>query len=181
MADIFLSFRTEDTERVQPIYDAFVARGLRVFWSNAIPKGAANYQTIIEDQIQKASVIVVLWTHWSVQSQPVVQECMQAQRYDKLMQVVLDEDILPIRFPMEVSFKAQKTMLGDWVGDTEHPEWRKLNEAVDAKIKYHRSPEYRTSVANLRLSLDRLRDLTRRVGERKKARRKRGAVTTKDQ
>jgi hypothetical protein len=173
VADIFISFRTGDTERVQPIYDAFVARGLTVFWSNAIPPGAPNYQTIIEAELTKASVVVVLWTHWSVQSEPVLQECLQAQRYDKLIQVVLDDDILPIRFPMEISYKAQKAMLAGWAGDISHPDWRKLNEAIDARIKYHHSREYQTSLGNLRTLVDRSRDRSRWHEERGKARRKR--------
>jgi hypothetical protein len=173
VADVFISFRTGDTERVQPIYDAFVARGLTVFWSNAIPPGAPNYQTIIEAELTKASVVVVLWTHWSVQSEPVLQECLQAQRYEKLIQVVLVDDILPIRFPMEISFKAQKAMLPGWAGDIEHPAWRRLTEEIDARIKYQHSPAHQTSVGRGQMLLDQLREIGRKVDERKKARRKR--------
>jgi hypothetical protein len=175
VADIFVSFRTGDTERVQPIYDALLARGLTVFWSNAIPTGAPNYQAIIEDELREASVVLVLWTHWSVQSNPVIQECLQALRYEKLIQVVLDEDIPPIRFPMEIPYKAQKAMLINWAGDVEHPEWRKLNEAIDTRIKYHRSREHQTSLGNLKMLLDRARDRSRWHEERGKARRRREA------
>lgn len=113
----------------------------------------------------------MLWTHWSVQSQPVIQECPQAQRYEKLIQAVLDDGILPIRFPMEIPFKAQKAMLVDWAGDVEHPEWRKLNEAIDARIKYHRPPQY----GNLQMLLDRAQDRGRWHKERRKAERRRRA------
>lgn len=175
MADIFISFSTRDTERIQAIYDAFVARGLTVFWSNSIPTGAPDYQDIIEDEHRKASVVLVLWTHWSVRSHPVIQECLQALRFEKLLQAVLDEDIPPIRFPMEIPYKAQKAMLIGWSGDIDHPEWRKLNEAIDARIKFHRSPEYGTSIGNLQVLVDRARDRDRRVDERVKARRKQEA------
>jgi hypothetical protein len=47
MANIFISFKTEDTLRVQPIYDAFKAHGYLVFWSNNIRKGASNYQATL--------------------------------------------------------------------------------------------------------------------------------------
>jgi hypothetical protein len=127
MADIFISFRTDDTPRVQPFYDAFRARGLSVFWSNDIPKGASRYQAIIIDEIRKSSVVVVLWTHASVKSHAVAQECSQATRDNKLFQVVLDE-IEPIEFPMEAAFTAQKTVLLGWSGDTHLREWVKLND-----------------------------------------------------
>ncbi|MFZ1110506.1 MAG: SUMF1/EgtB/PvdO family nonheme iron enzyme [Rhodomicrobium sp.] len=133
MADIFISFKTDDTPRVQAIYDGFRARGLTVFWSNDIPAGAPNYQAIIKDELLKAPVAVVVWTNFSVHSGPVVQECTQAERANKLFQILLD-DIEPIDMPMEVKFKAQKTMLLGWTGNRSHSEWIKLNSAIDAKL-----------------------------------------------
>ena len=133
MADIFISFKTDDTPRVQAIYDGFRARGLTVFWSNHIPAGASNYQAIIKDELLKAPVAVVVWTNRSVHSGPVVQECSQAERANKLFQILLD-DIEPIDMPMEVKYKAQKTMLLGWTGNVNHPEWIKLNSAIDARL-----------------------------------------------
>jgi hypothetical protein len=75
MADIFISFKTDDTPRVQAIYDGFRARGLTVFWSNDIQPGAPNYQKIIVDEFQKAPVVVGVWTNRSIHSGPVIQEC----------------------------------------------------------------------------------------------------------
>jgi formylglycine-generating enzyme required for sulfatase activity len=133
MADIFISFKTDDTPRVQAIYDGFRARGLTVFWSNDIPKGAPDYHAIIKAEIREAPVVVVVWTHNSVQSHPVAQEGAQAERDNKLFQVLLD-DIEPIDFPFEVRFKSQKTMLLGWIGNPSHPEWIKLNSAIDARL-----------------------------------------------
>jgi formylglycine-generating enzyme required for sulfatase activity len=139
MADVFISFRTDDTPRVKPIREAFRARGLSVFWSNDIPPGAPNYQAIIKQELFNASVVVVAWTRESVHSGPVTQECSQAERLNKLFQVLLD-DIEPIDFPMEVRFKAQKTILLGWTGNIQHPEWLKLNDAIDVRIG--RRPAY---------------------------------------
>jgi hypothetical protein len=162
MADIFISFHTKDTERVRAVHDAFIARGLTVFWCDAIPKGAPNYQTILLDELTEATAVVVLWTHNSVKSNPVIQECSQAERYQKLFQVVFDEHILPMQFPMEIPYKAQKTMLIRWSGDAEDPEWKKLNDAIDARIEFVRSERYKTSAGRGRTLLDNLRDLKRR-------------------
>jgi formylglycine-generating enzyme required for sulfatase activity len=133
MADIFISFKTDDTPRVQAVHDGFRARGLTVFWSNDILAGAPNYQAIIIDEILKAPVVVVIWTKASVQSSPVIQECSQAQKAGKLFQVLLD-DFDPIYMPMPIGYMAQKTMLLDWAGDTSHPAWIKLNVAIDVRI-----------------------------------------------
>ena len=133
MADVFISFKTDDTPRVQAVHDGFRARGLSVFWSNDIPKGAPNYQAIIKDEILKAPVVVVVWTNVSVHSGPVIQECSQAERANKLFQILLD-DIEPIDMPMEVKYKSQKTVLLDWTGDRRHAEWTKLNNAIDSRL-----------------------------------------------
>src|SRR5262245_37376636 len=129
MADIFISFKTEDTPRVQAVRDGFRGRGPTVSWSKDNPKGAANYQPTIPDEILKAPVVVVVWTNASVHSGPVVQECSQAEKANKLFQILLD-DIEPIDMPMEVKYKAQKTKLLAWTGESGHPEWAKLNEAI---------------------------------------------------
>ena len=157
MADIFLSFATHDTERVQLIYDALIARGLAVFWSNEIPKGAPNYQKVIETELRKARIVVVVWTHGSGESGPVAQECSQAQLDNKLIQVVLDGGILPIKFPMEASFKAQKTMLVDWNGDIRHSEWMRLNASTNARLR-----SVDTSIEGLERTLRSLRAIEKR-------------------
>lgn len=134
MTDIFISFKTDDTPRVRPIYDGFKARGLSVFWSNSIPKGAPNYQSIIKEELLNARLVVVVWTRDSVKSGPVIQECSQAEKAEKLFQVLLDR-IDPIDMPMEVKYKAQKTVLVGWAGSYQNPEWIKLNNAIDARLK----------------------------------------------
>lgn len=133
MADIFIALKTEDTPRVQPIYDGFSSRGLTVFWSNDIQKGAPNYQATIKDELLRAAVVVAVWSNRSVHSGPVVQEASQAERAFKLFQILID-DIEPIDMPMEVGYKSQKTVLRGWAGDPLDSEWVKLNDAIDARL-----------------------------------------------
>ncbi len=139
MVDIFISFATVDTPRAQVVLDAFRARHLTVFWSNDIPKGAPNYQSVIIEQMRNAPIVVVLWTLASVESQPVAQECSQAKLDNKLLQVVLD-DIEPIQFPMVAGYMAQKTILIGWSGEPQNPEWIKLNDAIDVRLGRNQEP-----------------------------------------
>ena len=125
MADIFVSFKTDDKPRVQPIVDAFRGLELKVFWSDDIPKGASSYQKHIAKEIDAATVVVVVWTQASVMSDPVAQECAQAKQDEKLFQVVLDH-IRPIDFPMGLGYAAQKILLQGWTGDQQNSEWVKL-------------------------------------------------------
>jgi hypothetical protein len=132
VARVFISFKTDDTPRVRPIYDSLRAEGMTVFWSNDIPTGSPNYQAIIKAELRKADAVLAVWKRASVDSHAVAQECSQAERDNKLLQLVLD-NIDPIDFPMEVRFKSQKAMLIGWTGDKRHPEWSKLITAIRAR------------------------------------------------
>jgi hypothetical protein len=79
MTDIFVSFATADTLRVQPIVDGFRQLGMSVFWSNDIPKGAVDYHAVIKQKINESAIVIVAWTKASVTSNPVIQECAQAE------------------------------------------------------------------------------------------------------
>lgn len=133
MADVFISFATSDATRVGVVADALRERGISVFWSMEIPKGAPDYHAVIKAEMNIARLVLVAWTKTSVLSHPVSQECAQAERGGKLIQVLLD-DIEPIEFPMEVRYRAQKTRLVDWAGNRRHPEWIALIAAIDARL-----------------------------------------------
>lgn len=133
MADLFISFSTADTIRVQPIIDQLRASGLSVFWSNDIPTGSTNYQNIIIEEIRDACLVLVLWTNSSVKSSPVAQECSQATKHHKLFQVLLD-DIEPILIPMEADFKSQKTCLVGWSGNSLDQRWARLLAEIIKKV-----------------------------------------------
>jgi hypothetical protein len=143
MADTFISFKTEDTLRVQAFYDGFRARGRTVFWCNDILKGEIRRHHSKPGPRQDptrprgaGSNPRPYRDHNSVGSQPVAQECEQAAQDKKLFQVVLDE-IRPIHFPMGAGYLAQKTKLLGWTGDRQHPEWVKHNKAIDARVGQH--------------------------------------------
>lgn len=133
MADVFISFATVDTPRIQLIWDSLRARGISVYWSNDLQKGDPNYQSTLEKEFREAVLVVVCWTAASIKSGPVKQECTQAHFDKKLYQVLLDE-FPPIQLPMGAWYLEQKTALIGWNGDTSHPEWIKLNAAIDARL-----------------------------------------------
>jgi TIR domain len=130
MADVFVSFASADIQRARLVVDALREQELMVFWSADIPIGSSNYHAIIIDELLESAVVVVLWTLNSVKSQPVAQECDQARRDGKLIQVVLDH-IDPIRFPFEAGHLGQKAMLVGWNGDLDSDEWTGLVDAIE--------------------------------------------------
>jgi hypothetical protein len=64
MADIFVSYKREDEDRVAPIVNALTSSGFSVWWDRAIPGGESWRQTIVE-QLDSASCVIVVWSHLS--------------------------------------------------------------------------------------------------------------------
>jgi hypothetical protein len=67
----------------------------------------------------------VLWTKESVRSRWVKAEASAAAERERLLPVLLDDAAIPLEFKL-----IQTAMLAGWNGDTAHPEFNRLLEAV---------------------------------------------------
>ena len=67
MADIFVSYATEDHERVRPLVEALEANGFEVWWARNI-LGGEDFSAEIERQIHVASAVIVAWSKRAVAS-----------------------------------------------------------------------------------------------------------------
>jgi hypothetical protein len=61
MADIFISYASEDRPRVEPIAKALEEHGWSVWWDRTIPPGK-SFDEAIEEAITAAKCVVVLWS-----------------------------------------------------------------------------------------------------------------------
>ncbi len=108
MADIFLSYASEDRDRIRPLVKVFENEGWSVWWDRRIPTGE-SFDRTIEREIDLASCIVVAWTGKSVDSAWVRNEAGEGLERGILAPILLDEVRPPLAFR-----STQAADLIDW-------------------------------------------------------------------
>ena len=124
MNDIFISYANQDRSVAQKLADAFEASGWSVWWDREIPFGKA-FDQVIEEELNAARCVVVLWSHESVRSRWVKTEAAAAADRDRLMPVLIEDVTVPLEFK-----RIQTAMLQGWSGDREHPEFARLVDSI---------------------------------------------------
>ena len=124
MADVFLSYAREDQRVAEQLARTLEAQGLSVWWDRQIVAGH-SFDDVIERELESAAGVIVLWSDASVQSEWVRAEASAAAERG----VLVPANIAPVRPPLE--FRRKQTVdLAGWHGDTSHPGFRQLLQAV---------------------------------------------------
>ncbi|MBI1186733.1 MAG: TIR domain-containing protein [Alphaproteobacteria bacterium] len=132
MADVFVSYKSEDRTAVEDLVTGLKAEGFSVWWDQGIAP-TTEWRAEIHRQLQSAKVVVVIWSRASVDftgGRWVIQEAEDADRRGALAPALID-DVLP---PLGLRH-VQAADLIDWRGDRQDPRWRGFLETVRAKIE----------------------------------------------
>lgn len=130
MADLFISYASEDRDRVRPLAEALIGRGLNVWWDRALVAGD-DYARVIERELAAAKAVIVVWTQSAADSAFVRDEAGRARDQGRLVPVMLDRGVqIPLGFG---SFQAED--LTAWNGDASAPQVSLVEEAVRARIE----------------------------------------------
>jgi TolB-like protein len=97
MADVFISYATEDRERVKPIVEAIEDAGFSVWWDRRIGLGA-SFDREIERELDAARCVVVVWSAGSVESDWVRNEAQEGLDRGVLVPLVIDDVRPPLAF-----------------------------------------------------------------------------------
>lgn len=127
MADVFVSYARENREPVQRLADALIEGGLSVWWDRDLVPGS-EFATVIETQLNSASVVLGLWSADSVRSGFVRDECGHALRAGKLLPVRIEEVDLPLGFG-----QLHTLDLLDWDGDTDDEAFEALRREIERR------------------------------------------------
>ena len=97
MAQVFISYASEDRSRVIPLVEAIEAEGISVWWDRQIGTGR-SFDREIERQLEAADCIVVVWSESSIESDWVRVEAMEGFERGILLPLQIDDVRLPLAF-----------------------------------------------------------------------------------
>src|SRR5215469_12467400 len=126
MADVFLSYARADEAEAARVANSLRSGGYDVWRDDELPAHRA-YAEVIEERLNSAKAVVVLWSTEAARSQWVRAEADTARSAGTLVQASLDGHIPPLPFN-----QIQCAELAQWEGDAEAPGWRKLTSSICA-------------------------------------------------
>jgi TIR domain len=135
MNDIFLSYAGGDRAVAQELADGLEALGWSVWWDREIPFGK-SFDQVIEEELNAARCVIVLWTAESIGSRWVKTEAAAAADRNLLIPVLLERVAIPFEFR-----RIQTAELYDWSGDRTHPDFVRLVESVKRMIGQPTAPQ----------------------------------------
>jgi hypothetical protein len=138
MADVFISYKRDQRERVKVIADLLKAEELSVWFDANLEVGhAEGFDAEIEREVTSAHCVLACWTPEAVRSIYVKAESKKGLDNDTLVPVYLEQCILP------VPFNAIDTAdLINWRGDKHDPTWNRIISRVKEKIEHRKASEY---------------------------------------
>jgi len=114
MADIFISYSSEDRDRVIPIVNGLQKQGWSVWYDRTIPPGK-TFDQVIEEAITAAKCIIVLWSKNSIKSEWVKEEATRGKRRQTLVPALIDPVEPPLGFGL-----IQAADLTNWKREPNH-------------------------------------------------------------
>lgn len=126
MTDVFVSYARSTDAQAQRIAEALRALGYAVWSDEHLPAHRA-YADVIEEQLNAAKAVLVIWSADAVRSQWVRSEANRARESHKLVQIAFERVVPPMPFD-----QIHCTDMSGWNGKTDYVGWRKVIEAIAA-------------------------------------------------
>jgi adenylate cyclase len=128
MTDVFVSYAHSDGAVAERVADVLRGDGFRVWRDDELPAHRA-YVDVIQERLNSAAAVIVLWSAEAAKSQWVRAEADTARMSGRLVQAVLDGTLPPLPFN-----QIQSADLSGWDGNADNAGWRKLKGSLRALV-----------------------------------------------
>jgi len=135
---IYVSYSSRDGDRVGRLVSALERSGYSVWWDRKILPGQ-RWDEVLRQQLEQARCVLIVLTRNSVESQFVTDEATEALRRNILIPVLMDDAPVPVRLT-----RIQAARLVDWNGQTTHPDFQRLVQAISVFVSPHARAEVAT-------------------------------------
>jgi tetratricopeptide (TPR) repeat protein len=126
MTDVFLSYARASLSVAKSVAGELRSAGFAVWFDEHLPAHRA-YSEVIEEQLDTAKAVVVLWSQAAAQSQWVRSEANRARETGRLVQARLDDARLPMPFD-----QIHCADLRNWSGDPVTVGWQSILKSISA-------------------------------------------------
>ena len=124
MADVFVSYARTAAQQARQVTEALKALGYSIWIDEQLP-AHGNYSHVIEDELNQARAVLVLWSAEAAKSDWVMDEAERGREQHKLVQASLDKTRLPMPFG-----RIQCADLAGWSGGAEATGWRQIISSI---------------------------------------------------
>ena len=145
MSDVFISYARSTASQAHAVAEALRALGYDV-WSDEELPAHRSYAEAIEERLQAAKAVVVIWSTEAVKSQWVFSEANRAREDGKLVQLSVEAMRLPMPFD-----SIQCANLAGWTGNPDSHDWRRVVASVGDLVG--RSPATAPAATPRKLSI----------------------------
>lgn len=128
MADVFISYKQEERERMRPIANALIDLGLEV-WFDARLEAGTSFSEEIQREIDTCRAQIVCWSPAAVSSEWVRGEAEIGRKRGVLVPVLIE----PCRLPPPFNMIHAENLIG-WDGRSEHEAWRGVLRALSRHV-----------------------------------------------
>jgi formylglycine-generating enzyme required for sulfatase activity len=128
MSDIFISYARQDRPRAEAIAKALEDHGWSVWWDWNIPTGK-TFRQVIQEQLDGARCVIVLWSATSVNRKWVIEEASEGDERGILVPVLIENVRPPLGFR-----SIQTADLTGWAGENTAPTYLRLCADIGALI-----------------------------------------------
>jgi TolB-like protein len=128
MTDVFVSYATEDRERVRPLVQLLEAQGWTVWWDLEIRPGQ-RFDSVIQNALTDSRCVVVVWSDDSINSEWVMDEATAGKERGVLVPVSLEAVQIPLPF-----IRTQSANFTNWKPGQITEEVHRFLNAVAAQL-----------------------------------------------